>query len=387
MSFRQTLMLVLVSGALAVISLPVFFNPSFRSGDIKIANQPPSSSAQARLLGAVNRTFSIEALDKNYSVKPKTLKTWLEEYYRPYTNRREFRPDSNKIADFLSGLSKNIDRQAVNARLNFDESGKFVEVNPPKPGLAVNLTLSAANITGAFMRGQSSVALVIEEVEPLITLEKASRLGISELLGRGESDFGGSSESRVNNIGVGSEIFNGVILAPGEEFSFNKILGPIDAATGYQPELVIKGQKLIPEFGGGLCQVSTTLFRAAMAAGLAIIERHPHSLPVRYYNPQGFDATIYPDNNTDLRFKNDTPGHILIQSKITDSILAFEIFGKSDGRQVTITGPIQYEINPDGSIKTWLKRAVTGNGQAKKDVFYSSYKSPSLFPIVRNPLE
>ena len=119
-----------------------------------------------------------------------------------------------------------------------------------------------------------------------------------------------------------------------------------------------------------------------------ILERHPHSLPVRYYNPQGFDATIYPDNKTDLRFKNDTSGYILIQSKIIGSMLTLEIFGKSDGREVIITGPVQYQVNPDGSMKTWLKRIVTSNdGNAKKEVFYSSYKSPSLFPVVRNPLE
>ncbi len=207
------------------------------------------------------------------------------------------------------------------------------------------------------------------------------------MLARGESNFTGSPKNRTHNINVGSKKFNGILVKPGEEFSFNKLLGPVDASSGYLPELVIKKGTLVPEYGGGLCQVSTTLFRAAVLAGLPILERHPHALPVHYYNPQGFDATIYP-GVSDLRFKNDTPGYILIQSEITGSQMNFEIYGTNDGRKVTLDGPNQYDIKPNGSLKAILTRTILyPDGTEKKDVFQSSYKAPGSFPVVTNPLE
>ena len=182
-------------------------------------------------------------------------------------------------------------------------------------------------------------------------------------------------------------IFTGIILRPGEQFSFNNLLGPVDASTGYLPERVIKEGKLIPEYGGGLCQVSTTLFRAVFHTGLPIKERRPHSLPVRYYNPQGFDATIYP-GVSDLKFTNDTPAHILIQAKVVGSKLNFEIYGTSDNRRVVTDGPRQYDVQANGALKAILNRTtIYADGIEKKDEFRSSYKSPSLFPTVRNPLE
>ncbi|MBI2065438.1 MAG: VanW family protein, partial [Candidatus Yanofskybacteria bacterium] len=152
-------------------------------------------------------------------------------------------------------------------------------------------------------------------------------------------------------------------------------------------ELVVKNGKLIPEFGGGICQVSTTLFRAATAAGLPILERRGHSLPVRYYNPQGFDATIYP-GVIDLKFKNDTSNNILIQNKIEETRLSFEIYGSENDRKIEIDGPNILEQKPDGSMKTILTRKIVlPDGSIKEDIFRSTYKSPALFPLEKNPLE
>mgnify|MGYP001613535693 CR=1 FL=1 len=161
----------------------------------------------------------------------------------------------------------------------------------------------------------------------------------------------------------------------------------MEGSTGYLAELVIKGDKLVYEYGGGVCQVSTTMFRAAMASGLPIIERHPHSLPVRYYNPQGYDATVYP-GVADLQFLNDTSAPVLIQSYVQGTAISYRIFGALDGRTVAINGPYQYDAQPDGSLKAVISRTVTyPDLTEKKQSFYSNYKSPSLFAVVRNPLE
>src|SRR6185369_10179137 len=115
------------------------------------------------------------------------------------------------------------------------------------------------------------------------------------------SNFKGSPKNRRHNITVGVEKMKGVIVPQGAEFSFNEHLGPVDGEHGFLPELVIKKNGTVPEFGGGLCQVSSTTFRAAMTAGLPITQRRNHAYAVQYYSPQGTDATIYP-GSADLKF-------------------------------------------------------------------------------------
>jgi vancomycin resistance protein YoaR len=221
--------------------------------------------------------------------------------------------------------------------------------------------------------------------EPDITLDRINKLGITTLIGHGESDFKGSPSSRVHNIKVGSAKYNGTVVKPGEEFSFNDILGEVDDKNGYQPELVIKGGKLIYEYGGGLCQVSTTLFRSAIMAGLPILERKPHSFPVKYYDPQGYDATIYP-GVVDLKFRNDTLNHILIQSRIENTKLIFDIYGSGDGREVFLDGPYQYDQRKNGSMKAYFVRKITyADGSTKEKRFDSNYGASA--PLERNPLE
>ncbi len=144
--------------------------------------------------------------------------------------------------------------------------------------------------------------------------------------------------------------------------------------------LVIKNNKTVPEYGGGVCQVSTTMFRAAVYSGLEITERKSHAYPVKYYNPQGFDATVYLPS-PDLKFKNNTGNWILIQAKIKDNNLTFEFYGKDDGRKVIVKGPYQYDFQEDGSMKARLEEEVWKNGELiLKKTFLSFYKSPNLYP-------
>jgi len=121
-------------------------------------------------------------------------------------------------------------------------------------------------------------------------------------------------------------------------------------------------------------------FGAAMAAGLKITERYPHAYPVKYYNPQGFDATVYPPH-PDLKFINDTPNYILLQAKIDGTKLTFEIYGTSDGRQVSLVGPKILYANTDGSMKTIMSQQIWRNGQMQREDFFPSlYRSPNLYP-------
>jgi len=185
--------------------------------------------------------------------------------------------------------------------------------------------------------------LTISVVKPKTSNQDVNDLGIVEVIGIGESDFKGSPVNRVHNIGVGAKWLNGMLIAPGEEFSLVKALGEIDGEHGYRQELVIKGDKTIPEYGGGLCQIGTTVFRAALASGLPITERRNHSYRVVYYEPAGMDATIY-NPWPDLKFINDTGKYVLMQTRIEGTKLYFDFWGTKDGRVAMTTQPVIYNI-------------------------------------------
>jgi len=222
--------------------------------------------------------------------------------------------------------------------------------------------------------------LPVVTASPKVHLADLNSLGITELVATGESDFSGSTKNRITNVQVGSAKYNGVIVAPGEEFSFNKILGDVDAEHGFKPELVIKASGVTPEFGGGLCQVSSTMFRAAMNAGFPITARRNHSFAVHYYAPQGTDATIYPGVQ-DMKFINNLQSHIVIQTRldIPNHKLYFDFYGTKDDRQVSFEGPVQYDKQANGAMKATWTRHVTLNGQTTTQVFNSTYQPPALF--------
>lgn len=192
-----------------------------------------------------------------------------------------------------------------------------------------------------------TIDLIIDQTDPEVTVPQSLQdRGVVELLGYGYSDFSGSPYNRIHNVNLGMQTFSGVIVEQGEEFSFTSLMGPITAAYGWKPELVIKGDETIPEYGGGLCQVSSTMYRAALYLGLPITNRKNHSYAVSYYaypNGYGLDATIY-DPAPDLRFLNDTPGDILIQGYTEGNNAYFVFYGTNDGRSMQMEGPYTYDF-------------------------------------------
>lgn len=302
--------------------------------------------------------------------------------------------DQKKIEDFISELSEEVVSAPKNAKLKmvFEENtdqeqpetrkGNLEIIKPGENGIALNeeKTLEAVLLTLKSPSKELELQLPVQETKPKISKETLEELKIDTQIGHGESNFAGSPKNRIHNIYVAVERFDGLLLAPGEEFSFTTILGPVDKETGYKEELVIKENKTIPEYGGGVCQVSTTVFRAALNTGLKITERRNHAYPVQYYSPQGTDATIYIPK-PDLRFINNTPSYILFQASIEGRKLTFDIFGESDGRVVEMEGPKVTERTPEGILKVRLKQIVKdkeGN-IILEDTFKSVYDNPDKY--------
>lgn len=321
-----------------------------------------------------------------------------------------------KLNQKIDELTKKIDRPSRDAIFNYEKlaNGKY-KVNDFQPhldGLAVNkedlknkitsAVSEIANNTEGKISESISNELVLETVQPTLTLEKLNDLGIKELIGYGDSYYAHSIPNRIWNVALTAQKINYSLIAPGEEFSFNKTLGEVSKRTGYRSAYVISGGKTVLGDGGGVCQVSTTVFRAALNAGLNITKRKAHSYRVSYYElnqKPGIDATVY-SGDVDLRFINDTPGYILIKTESDSENLYMdvELYGTSDGRTAEILNhktwdprsapPAAYypttEI-PAGTTKQ-IDWAVSGikasfdyvvkdkNGQViREENFYSNY--------------
>ena len=288
------------------------------------------------------------------------------------------------IRQFLEKLRKETRRDPIDAVFTVKENDTVSAFAPSRDGseLDVNAGLEAIEkALDAPRESDISVKIPIRLLPPAVTSTDADHLGITQFLGEGRTSFAGSPKNRIFNIKRAIGQFQGAIIAPGEDFSFVKRLGEVDGEHGYLPELVIKRGKTEPEFGGGICQVSTTLFRAALNTGQKITERRNHAYPVSYYKPYGMDATVYVPK-PDFRFTNNTAGHVLIQVAIEGNELIFRFYGTPDGRTVSIDGPHILESHPDGSMKTVFTEKVTRSDGTIliDDSFKSAYESPSKYP-------
>lgn len=213
----------------------------------------------------------------------------------------------------------------------------------------------------------------VEVNKPALVLDTVEEVPLGELLGRAEVSFAGGTEERNKNIQLGVEKMNGQVIAPGEEFSFIKALGPVTEEDGYSIAKVFLNGEVTTGIGGGLCQVSTTLFQSLLKAGLPITERHNHSYTVSYYDV-GMDAT-YSDPGVDLKFINDTESPLTVKGRTEDKKVVFEIYGKSDGRIATTTDPIIsniVDIPPSRYVATTTRSSNEPECVNKPQIGYTS---------------
>ncbi len=354
-----------------------------------------ASQAKALLEGNGNQPYTLTFEGNSWVIDTPTLLTLLDlSQPEPELVSRE------KIQAFLTQISKEVNRDVQEPLFKFD-GAKVTAFRPATQGHKLNIEKSTDLLVDALKNQKpKTVELAVEIINPQIQTSQANDLGIQELLGQGVSHFAGSIPNRIYNIGLTASKLNGVLVPPGQIFSFNRTVGDISAATGFKQAYVIKEGRTVLDDGGGVCQDSTTLFRAVLNAGLPVVKRTAHAYRVGYYE-QGFapglDATVfYP--TVDFQFKNDTPAYILIQAYTYGTSLYVDLYGTSDGRISSISKPV---INnqtppppelrqddptlPKGTIKqvdwaAWgatvtFNRTVTRGGETLiKETFYSNYK-------------
>lgn len=266
--------------------------------------------------------------------------------------------DETAAAAWLEQLSPTIYREPSRARYYFDDpTGELVLIEPHVDGRRLDVAATLERILAAAPTPNRAVPLAIEKIVPVANSNAtAEELGITELLSEATTWFAGSSEERMANIARAASKFYGIVIGPGETFSFNEYLGEISAEQGYERGLIIVGGRTIEGIGGGVCQVSTTLFQAAFLSGLDIGsgERWAHGYRVAYYESgmgAGVDATIF-SPEIDMTFVNDTPHHLLIENYYNegDQSLTFKLYSTSIGRTVEWTRSIENETPPNPDV-------------------------------------
>jgi len=371
----------------------------------------------ARGVGEMHLKFPDRSLTLNFQAQDKLLKQAPEHFFQigKFKLPVDFGGDlpvnmdlvetdfhtqvaSGELESFFraSSLLRQQEHQAV--KISFDEDKNVVFEGSPHDGFDIEYDRLVALINQAIERGDTHVRVPAEKIfSEVVVHPLLEKQGIQEIIAVGKSNFTGSSDARRQNILAATRKYNGLIISHERRFSFNTILESVKEEDGFVKELVIKGDKTEKELGGGVCQVSTTVFRAAFSGGLPIVNRRNHSYAVPYYQPFGLDATIYLGGQ-DFKFYNDTPGDILIQAFVEDDDLYFVFYGTDDGRDVVFEGPfisdyekapdpIVYETEdlPDGEMEVlsaahdgfraeWIRRVENG-GAAEEEIFSSAYRA------------
>jgi vancomycin resistance protein YoaR len=365
---------------------------------LKPVSQQRLEQTKALAQNLIGKTLTLTFEDNNWDLDEQALINFLS-IYETY--------DSEKIASWSGLLANTIDREPQNALFNF-EGDRVSEFKPAKAGVTLDSKKAIEGIKNGiqFLADNQdpnySLSVPVIKTQPKITTDKVNDLGIKELIGTGESWFYNSIASRIHNLTLASSKMHGVLIPPGEEFSMLAILGEINAAQGYKPAYIIQNGRTVLGDGGGVCQASTTMFRAALNAGLDIKTRFPHAYRVSYYEANydiGVDASIF-SPTADFIFVNDTPGHVLIQVTVDpkEMYLRYDFYGTSDGRVVERSKsrmwdqapppPDLYQDDPSlpagvvkqidwsaWGAKTAFDWKVTRNGEViHEKTFYSTYR-------------
>ncbi len=270
--------------------------------------------------------------------------------------------DRDALNDSLSEVYGALRQSAVDAR--FEIENEEVLVTEAEEGTVVDRSALLGEIEDDLFDGRQEYQVPLTTIEPEITTERAERLRPTELLGEYRTNFintGDDAPERVENLEIASEALDGSVVAPNEVFSVNEVLSPLT----YEETKVFIDGKVEEEEGGGLCQVSSTLYMAANYAGMEIMERHRHFALLNYIRP-GLDATVWfgrdGTQELDMKFRNASESYLLLRNYVADDGYVYaEVWGEPTGLDVTMRSE---EEETDSESSTWTTyKTVEENGE------------------------
>jgi len=314
------------------------------------------TSQAADLVSAMlSAPFTLEAEDSGpWQFSPEELAALLEFTLVDDEDGAHYAVGVNPetLQSFLSSLAPELERDAENARFIFNDNTRELDLlEPAIIARTLNIGDSIAAMNSALNNGEHAANLVFDTQSPEIgDTATAEELGITDAVSVVSTYFSGSSRERIQNISTAASAFHGLLIPPGGTLSMAEVLGDISLDNGYAEALIIYGDRTILGVGGGVCQVSTTLFRAAFFGGYPIEERHSHAYRVGYYEQgpgspgPGMDATVFVPS-VDFRFTNDTPYWLLLETYIYGNQLLWKFYSTSDGRSVEWSSNVSNEVD------------------------------------------
>lgn len=307
-------------------------------------------------------------------------------------------PDLERLARATEQLAQTVDSPSAEPRVAFRD-GRATIIAEGREGVRLKQAEATAQIAEAIRSGARDVALPVERIVPQVTAASLPSLGIVELVSEGKSSYRGSAPYRVTNIEAGATRMNGVLIAPGAEFSFNTQLGAVDESNGFVQGYAVIGNRTQLEWGGGVCQVSTTVFRTAFWSGMPITERHAHPFYIRWYDEYSFptaaapgmDATIY-TGVLDLKFVNDSAHWLLMEADASGEVLTIRLYGtRVAGRSVRAVGPEIDNVTAAPTAPVYVDDAAVPSGTvrqtdtARKGMDITVYRVVSDGGVEREP--
>lgn len=329
-------------------------------------DSPEVTTELQRIVSSPVTFYLQEPLDE-FDLEPITLnREQIASWVRVDTSNGEPQVivDENAVRHWLRDYDQPLAREPQNARFYFDDdTEELVLVAPHVNGRELDIEATLAQFLAQVETPNRSVPFVVNEIVPVANSEAtAVDLGITELITETTTWFYGSSDARKHNIATAASNFYGIVVNPYETFSFNDYLGNITEADGYTEGFIIVGGQTIQGVGGGICQVSTTLYQTAFFAGYPIVDRTPHGYMLGYYRDgagHGMDATIY-SPIVDMRFTNNTPYHLLIENYYNEELeaLTFKFYSTSMGRTVVKGDPVFENVTevPTPEEDRWVFR-------------------------------
>mgnify|MGYP002153777354 CR=1 FL=1 len=340
-----------------------------------------SGPDRSRLLGQMEqagRSLELRCEEQVWTLGAAEIATWLQVQPASAGEPASLQVDPVAVWAYLSGLAPAVGRPVQQPRIEVSE-GRAVVFQVGQDGRALDLGQAVARLREAVQGRLAGVEVSLVEL-PIVVVPAQSDalmagLGLIQLIGEGSTSFLGSPENRVNNVMVGGQELHGRLIAPAEIFSLNEALDPVSWEKGYRVAPIISGGYLVMGLGGGLCQVSTTLYRAALHSGLEIVDRQPHQWRIDYYeqdSPPGFDATVM-QGGPDFKFRNSTGHYLLIQVE-TDLVnyrQTIRFYGTAPGWTVTIDN---LWISGDGLTVSYQRTVSKGGEVLLQETFVSSYQ-------------
>ncbi|MCC6792430.1 MAG: VanW family protein [Thermomicrobiales bacterium] len=341
-------------------ALPVTADPA----NVHVADLEP---ALAQLDTALGKSIKLAHGKKRWKLTPADLGQFVVQTTTPGKRGAEaveLMIDRDALADYLSGLVRDeVNQPAKNARVAWSaKKDRLIAIEESETGASLRARELANLVIASFWSDHATVKVPITVIQPVVDSGKLDQLGITTRLAVGDSNFDGSDFGRSTNIAVGAQLLNGTLIAPKSEFTFNHAIGEITADKGYVESSVVDGERIGKDIGGGICQVSTTVFRAAFYAGLPITEWHPHRYRLGFYELDGWapglDASILqPEGNPfgggDFKFENPTDSWMLVESYIDGPRVYVIIYGPDLGYDVRVSEPWynQKEIKPTEDLE------------------------------------